>query len=82
MQTSREMFAVIYGSEQFHQFLFGQGFVTEFDHEPLESIHLKHLSSAPPRLWRMLLQPQPYNLTIKYTRGQDVMLANALSVIS
>ena len=51
----------------------------ESDHKPLESIHLKHLHSAPARLQRMLLRLQPYDIVIRYRPGPDVSVADALS---
>ena len=44
--------------------------------------HLKHLSDAPPRLQRLLLKLQPYDIIIKYVPGKDVPVADALSRIS
>ena len=41
----------------------------ESDHKPLESIHFKHLHSAPARLRRMLLRFQPYDIVIRYRPG-------------
>ena len=52
------------------------------DHKPLEDIHPKHLSDAPPRLQRLLLKLQPYDITIKYVPGQKVLVADALSRVS
>ena len=75
----REMLAVVFGCERFHNFLFGQDFIVESNHKPLESIHLKHLSSAPARLRRMLLRLQPYAMVIKYKPGREVAVADALS---
>ena len=75
----RDMLAVIFGCECFHNFLFGQDFIVESDHKPLESIHLKHLSSVPAHLRRMLLRLQPYTLVIKYKLGREVAVADALS---
>ena len=60
------MLAVVYGCERFHTYLFGHNFAVHSDHKPLKSIHLKHLTAAPPRLQRMLLRLQPYDLVIKY----------------
>ena len=74
--------AVVYGCERFHTYLYGRHFITESDHKPLESIHLKHLTAAPPRLQRMLLRLQPYDLTIKYKPGKEMLLADALSRLS
>ena len=59
--------------------MLGRQFTVESDHKPLEMIHQKSLASAPPRLQRMLLQLQRYDLTIKYRPGKDMLLADALS---
>jgi hypothetical protein len=48
----REMLAIVYGCERFHTYLFRRPVIVHTDHKPLESIHLKHLTSAPPRLQR------------------------------
>ena len=46
----REMLAVVLGCIKFHHYLYGRKFVCQSDHKPLEDIHLKTLSDAPPRL--------------------------------
>ena len=46
------------------------------------SLYLKHLSDAPPRLQRLLLKLQPYDITIKYLPGHKVAVADALSRVS
>ena len=78
----REMLAVVYGCERFHTYLFGHAFTVHSDHKPLETIHLKHLTAAPPRLQRMLLRLQPYDLVIKYQPGKTMEIADALSRLS
>ena len=42
-------------------------------------IHLKNLTSAPPRLQRMLLRTQGYDFTIKYKPGTEMLLADPTS---
>ena len=42
-------------------------------------ITAKNLTSAPPRLQRMLLEVQGYDFAIKYHRGKEVTLADGLS---
>ena len=79
INIEREMLAVVFSCERFHNFLFGQDFIIKSDHKPLESIHLKHISSAPARLRRMLLRLQPYTMVIKYKRGREVAVADAFS---
>ena len=68
----RERLAIVLGCERFYTYLFGQQFVVESNHKSLESIQLKHLSSAPARLRRMLLRLQPYSFSIKYQPGTQV----------
>ena len=52
------------------------------DHKPLESIYTKHIFAAPPRLARMLLRIQLYDVSIKYIPGSDVKPADALSRVN
>ena len=42
-------------------------------------IHLKSMHNAPPRLQRMLLQLQKYDMKIEYKPGSEMLLADALS---
>jgi len=78
----RELLAVVYGCEKFHTYLYGRSFIVHTDHKPLESIHLKHLTAAPPRLQRMLLRLQAYDLVIQYRPGKQMEIADALSRLS
>ena len=77
-----EPLVVVYGCERFLTYLFGRSFVAELDHKPLESIQMKNLVSAPPRLQRMLLRLQPYDFTIRYRPGNQMHVADALSRLS
>ena len=77
-----EMLAVVFGCMKFHHYLYGRRFICESDHKPLEDIHLKHLSDAPPRLQRLLLKIQPYDFSIKFIPGKDIPMADALSRVS
>ena len=62
----REMLAVVCECIKFHHYLYGRKFICQTDHKPLEDIHLKHLSDVPPRLQRLLLKLQPFDIIIKY----------------
>ena len=53
--------------------------MAETDHKPLEMIALKNLANTPPRLQRMLLQLQRFDVTIRYRHGSEMQLADALS---
>ena len=75
----REMLSIVYGLEKFHYYAYGRHVTIETDHKPLESIFKKHLSSAPPRIARMMLRIQKYDVDIKYVPGKEIPLADALS---
>ena len=49
------------------------------DHQPLETIFKKGLSSAPKQLQRMLLWLQRYNLEVKYQKGDKMVMTAPLS---
>ena len=78
----RELLAVVFGCERFHTYIYGKPFVVETDHKPLEMIHKKSLASTPPRLQRMLLRLQHYDVSIKYRPGKEMVLADSLSRLS
>ena len=75
----RELLAIVFACQRFNTYVLGRPFTVESDHKPLEMIHQKSLASAPPRLQRMLLQLQRYDVTIRYRPGKEMLLADALS---
>ena len=75
----RELLAVVFGCERFHTYVYGNKFQVDSDHKPLEMITRKPLKLAPPRLQRMLLRLQPYDVEVLYRPGREVALADALS---
>lgn len=75
----REMLAVVHGLEKFHYYAYGRHVQIHTDHKPLEAIFKKHLASAPPRIARMMLRIQKYDVDIRYVPGKDIPLADALS---
>ena len=75
----RELLAVVFGCERFHTYVFGKEFTVETDHKPLEQIHEKSLASTPPRLQRMMLRLQHYDVRIQYRPGREMILADSLS---
>ncbi len=79
-QIEREMLAITFGCERFHDYLYGQEeVIVETDHKPIEAIKKKPIHSATPRLQRMLLKIQPYAVNIKYKPGRELYIADALS---
>ena len=78
-QIEKELLAVVFAFNRFHQYVYGKDVKVESDHKSLESITKKPLSAAPPRLQRMLLQLQRYNFTLLYKPGKEMILADTLS---
>lgn len=75
----RELLAVVFGVQRFHTYLYGRPFKVITDHKPLVMILQKPLTSAPPRLQRMLLKLQGYNFEISHQPGTTMSLADTLS---
>ena len=75
----RELLAIVFATKRFHTYLYGRHFFVHTDHRPLEMIMSKPITSAPPRLQRMLIALAGYNMTIKYLPGKDNQLADGLS---
>lgn len=78
-QIEKEMLAIVFGVQRFHQYLYGKIFTIETDHKPLEQICKKPLVTAPLRLQRLLIMLQPYDYLVKYKPGSKLYFADALS---
>ena len=79
-QIEKEMLAIVFSCSKFHQYIFGKEAVNvQTDHKPLESILKKPLCKAPPRLQRMMLNLQPYDLRVQYVPGKLMHAADTLS---
>ena len=74
----KELLAVLFGCETFHQFVYRSQVTIISDHKPLESIMKKPLPNAPARLQRMLLRLQRYNINLLYKPGRYIF-ADTLS---
>ena len=78
-QIEKEALAIAFGCTRFHQFVYGRNVTVESDHKPLQSIFRKPLMLAPPRLQRILLTLQRYDLNVMYKPGKEMFLADHLS---
>lgn len=78
-QIEKEMLAIVYGCQRFHQYLFGKSFLVESDHKPLEAILQKPLNKYLLRLQRLRINLQNYDLTVKYKPGSKLYIADTLS---
>ena len=78
-QIEKELLAIVFACNKFHQYVYGFPTKIQNDHKPLESIMLKALHKVSPRLQRMRLKLQKYNLTVQYTKGKELYVADTLS---
>ena len=75
----RECLGVLFGLEKFEYYLLGRKVQVETDHSPLEQIFKKNIAEAPARLQRMLLRCLKFDIDVKYKKGKDIPMADALS---
>lgn len=78
-QIEKELLAVVYGLEKFHHFVYGNKITIHSDHKPLVNLIKKPYESMSPRLVRMLLRIQCYDIEILYVPGKELVVADALS---
>ena len=78
-QIEKELLAIVFGCDKFHDYIYGRTVVVESDHKPLEQIFKKPLHQSPLRLQRMLLKLQKYSLKVVYKKGAELYLADQLS---
>lgn len=71
-QIEKETLEITFGCAKFHQYVFGRRVLVESDHKPLQSIFKKPLHLAPPRLQRILLNLQKYDIEVKFKPGNEM----------
>ena len=78
-QIEKEMMAIQFGLERFHQYVFGQSLIVESDHKPLLGIMNKPIAEVSPRLQRMRLRCLRYQFVLVHKPGKELIIADALS---
>ena len=78
-QIEKELLAIVFACAKFHYYIYGFHTTIQSDHKPLEAIFKKPLHQISPRLQRMLLRLQKYDLDITYVRGKHLHVADTLS---
>ncbi|CAG9089362.1 unnamed protein product [Plutella xylostella] len=79
-QIEKEMLAIVFACERFHQYIYGRSDITvQSDHKPLEALFKKSLISVPARIQRMMLRIQCYTINVVYTPGKYMYIADTLS---
>ena len=53
-QMKKELMAIVFACEKFHQYVYGQPFKVVEYHDPLEALTKKNLNQISPRLQRMV----------------------------
>lgn len=78
-QIEKEALSILFGLERFDQYTYGRKVIIENDHKPLEAILRKPLSAAPRRLQDIMMKLNRYDITFKFVKGEDLVIADALS---
>ncbi|KAK2703432.1 hypothetical protein QYM36_018105 [Artemia franciscana] len=65
-QLEKELYAIVFGCKHFHHYLYGRHIEVTTDHRPLETVVANPIHKAPPRVQRLMLQLQPYDLSLKF----------------
>ncbi|GFR29096.1 retrovirus-related Pol polyprotein from transposon 17.6 [Trichonephila clavata] len=71
--------AVIYGLEHFNYYTYGSIVTVQTDHKPILGLSKKPCDTISPRLQRMLLRLDKYNIQLEYVPGKNLVIADALS---
>ena len=77
--VERECLAIVHGINRFHHYVYGRRFTVITDCKALEMLFKKPLHTAPPRLQRIMIKIQGYDFTVKYRKGETMVIADALS---
>ena len=78
-QIEKELLSIVFGCERFNDFVWGNKVTVETDHKPLINIFQKPLHEAPPRVMRLLLRLQKYDLTVIHIPGVKMFVSDTLS---
>ena len=73
-----ERLALGFGTQKFHQYLYGRSFIVESAHKLLENRSSNPLFKGPPRLVGFILQLQKYDFVAKYQPGRNLYLLDTL----
>lgn len=78
-QIEKEMLAVVFACKKFHDYIYSKPTKIHTDHKPLQTIFKKSLGACPPRIARMMLGLQKYQLEVTWKPGKEMYVADALS---
>lgn len=78
-QIEKELLAIQFGCNKFHQYVYGQNVTVHTDHKPLVFLFKKPLHETPLRLQRMMLALQAYDLNVIHVPGKEMYISDTLS---
>ncbi len=78
----RELLGMVFGLERLHNLIFGGPIEIQTDHQPLVNIVNKQVCDVSPRLQRLLLRVHKYDIKVKYIKGAENQVADALSRVT
>ncbi|GFX43724.1 reverse transcriptase domain-containing protein [Trichonephila clavipes] len=78
-QIEKELMAVIYRLEHFNYYTYGRIVTVQTDHKPILGLSKKPYNTISPRLQRMLLRLNKYNIQLEHVPGNNLVIADALS---
>ena len=73
-QIEKELLAIVFTCERFHQFITGNEIIVHSDQKPLEEIMAKPLSQAPSRIQRLLIRLHKYNITVRFVPRKETQM--------
>ena len=78
-QIEKELLAVVFGCKRFNHYAYGRPVDVDSDHNPLVLITKKPFVKSPPRLQRLLLRLQKYDVNIAFVPGKYMHVEDTLS---
>jgi transposase InsO family protein len=79
-QIEKEALGLTWACEKFKEYIMGLNVVLETDHKPLlQILQTKNLDELTPRLQRFRIRLMRYTYSVKYTKGTELLVADALS---
>ena len=73
------MLSVVFGLTRFYTYTYGRKVTVHNDHKPLATVLNRPVGETPIRLQRKLCRVMGYGLDLKYIKGKDLLIADALS---
>ena len=81
-QIEKETLSIVFGTERFHEYLYGHRFTVFNDHQPLKSIFNKSITQWAPRIQRFFMKLQKYDFDLEYSPGKTMIVSLTISLTS